>query len=143
MKFNWGTGVTLVFLTFVGLSIFQLMKSRNYDNSLVKDDYYVDDIGLEELLKKKQNAMSVSGLNIEEMADDKLLIVIPGDKEIKGTINFQSPFSKKEDKIFTLQMQNDSMYVDTKGLRQGKWNLEVEWTDNIKEYVYLESIVLP
>lgn len=133
----------MVIVSFICLSIFQLIKSRQYDISLVKDDYYVDDIGLEKLIQKRKNGLAVSGLTIKELSNEKILIVVPSSSIVKGKVRFLSPFSNKEDKTFDLKMVNDSMYLDLDNLRKGKWNIEIEWTDRVKEYLYQESIVLP
>lgn len=143
MKFNWGTGITITFVTFVALSLFQLYKSRQYDNPLVKEDYYVDDLQLEDLLKKKNNALSLTGLVLKENGKGRMLVVIPNDKEISGALTFMSPVHKSEDVSFPLKMVNDSMWIDVTTLRTGKWNVQLEWTDNQKEYLYQEAVILP
>jgi hypothetical protein len=44
MKFNWGTGIAIFYIIFVVSLVFQVFKSRQYDHSLVVDNYYEEDI---------------------------------------------------------------------------------------------------
>jgi hypothetical protein len=146
MKLHWGTGAFLVFGLFAAFSIFQVYQSTKYDRSLVKDDYYVDDLELEKLIEKRQNAMNVSGLKVEEDAGkQEIRIIIPGsDKNpISGRLQLSSPVTSKDDMHFPLKMINDTMRLPLTKIRSGKWNILLEWSDNNKAYVYNESIILP
>lgn len=142
-KFNWGTASALIFGTFVVFCIYQVYASTKYDRSLVKEDYYVDDIGLEKLIQKKENAMKIAGLIIEDHSNsNEIHIVIPGSASADGFVQFASPFSSKEDKVFPMKMLNDTMKIDISNLRKGKWNINMDWKDQSKEYAYTKSLIL-
>ena len=143
MKFNWGHGIALFFSFFVAITIFQVIKSKDYDHALVKEDYYVDDIELDELLEKRSNANKLSGLAIQQL-DDKAIFrfIIPHNKPISGLILFSSPVNEKQDRVFPIQLNGDTMEVDIKDLRSGRWNIHMEWSDGEKGYVYEERVVL-
>lgn len=144
MKFNWGHGIALFFTFFVAITIYQVIKSREYDHTLVKEDYYIDDIELDTLMKKRSNAMQLSGLIIKQMDKESAFkFIIPHKEVISGLILFSSPVDKHEDKVFPIQMTGDSMEVSYKGLRSGIWNIHMEWSEAGKDFVYDEKVILP
>ena len=53
-KFNWGHGILLFFIIFVGSMLTVLWLSFGVDHSLVRDDYYDEDIHYQETFDKKQ-----------------------------------------------------------------------------------------
>ena len=54
MKINWGTGIFIFYSLFVGALVFQLVKSFQYDNSLVVENYYEKDLNYQEQYNKIQ-----------------------------------------------------------------------------------------
>lgn len=144
MKFNWGHGIALFFTFFVAVTIFQVIKSKDYDHALVKEDYYIDDIELDKLMEKRNNAIELTGLAIKQIPDQGAFrFIIPHQNPVSGVILFSSPIDKKQDVVFPIQLAGDSMTVVTQALRSGRWNIHMEWNDGDKGYVYEERVVLP
>lgn len=144
MKFNWGHGIALFFTFFVAVTIFQVIKSKDYDHALVKEDYYIDDVELDKLMEKRHNAIALTGLAIKQLHEQGIFrFIIPHTKPISGMVLFSSPVDKNQDKVYPIQLAGDSMTVDIKALRAGRWNIHMEWSDGEKGYVYEERVVLP
>jgi FixH len=143
MKFNFGHGVTLFFIVFMATSIFQVFKSRQYDNALTKEDYYVDDLTLENNLTKKRNVNLLKGFSfMYNEANDTLYLTIPNSGNFKGTLEMVSPVHKSEDEIIQLNVVNNKVAIDLKKYRKGKWNCILDWQDTKASYLYDTSFIL-
>ena len=55
MKFNWGTGITIFFLSFVVFMLFMAYKCFQTDFDLVTEDYYAKELVYQETIKKLNN----------------------------------------------------------------------------------------
>ena len=55
MKFNWGTGIAIFLILFIGALIWVLYQSRQVDNSLVSDTYYQEDLMYQKKYEKLEN----------------------------------------------------------------------------------------
>ena len=60
MKFNWGTGIALVYGAFALIMVGVVIRSRQYDPGLVSKDYYNLDLNYQEHFDKKQNAANLA-----------------------------------------------------------------------------------
>ena len=143
-NFHWGHGIAVFFTLFVLITLFQVIKSGQYENAMVKEDYYIDDIQLNKFVEKRRNSQNVNGLKIEVLADSQAVkITLPNMDAATGKIVFQSPISKREDKIFDLALIDGVMVIPTASMRKGKYNLYIDWKDNLKEYSNYSKIILP
>ncbi|MGI9160198.1 MAG: FixH family protein [Saprospiraceae bacterium] len=138
MKFNWGTGIAIVYSLFVFGMLGAVFASRSHDPGLVQKDYYSLDINYQDRLDRKQNAA---------LLGDRLRI---GYEAAQGVIAIQ--FSPElgaptgQVKLFrsatltddrTLKLAPDArgrMEIPASSLQQGVWNLEMEWEAGGKKY---------
>jgi hypothetical protein len=143
MKFNYGHGITLFFICFMSVSLFQVYKSRQYDNALIKEDYYVDDLTLEKNLTKKRNVNIIKGFScIYNHKRDSLYITIPNSGQFVGHIELVSPVNKKEDALIEVHLINSKAVIGLNKYRKGKWNLILDWQDSKASYLYDTSFIL-
>ncbi len=142
MKFNYGHGVTLFFICFMTVSLYQVYKSRQYDNALTKEDYYVDDLTLENNLSKKRNVNALQGFScIYNQKTDSIYIFIPNNGQVEGHIELVSPVNKNEDALIPLKLVNSKAAISLKNYRNGKWNFIMDWKDSKASYLYDTSFI--
>ena len=131
MKINWGTGIFIFYVCFVGALIFQVYKSTTYDHYLVADNYYEKDIAYQSLFDKKQNSLRLSNpLKIEyNSTDEQLVLHFPNQmKSVNGNILFYRADDKNQDIEFVINANdNNEMMIPTASLKDGYWNVEVDW----------------
>ena len=63
MKINWGTGIVIafgLFMTFILYFVFKVQSDSKYDNELVVEEYYKQEIGFQKEIDKKQNAQNLA-----------------------------------------------------------------------------------
>lgn len=145
MKFNWPVALILFFVLFIGTLIFVLIKSKQYDHSLVIDDYYNEDIHYQQHYDKVKNMADLNE-NVRTSLDNNahtLSIIFPDGDNKHGDILLYNPLSKHLDKKITFDIQGDSIYyIPTEGLKTGRWKIKMDWQQNNKNYYFEKEIVL-
>ncbi|HMQ48675.1 MAG TPA: FixH family protein [Saprospiraceae bacterium] len=146
MKFNWGTGIALFFTVFVVSLVYQVYKSTQYDNSLVSDEYYADDLKYQEHYNKLLNTQSLRenlAFNYEAPAQ-AISLVFPSDAiPENGEILFFCPSDSKSDFSTSIQVnESHEQVISTQGMKSGLWKIKVDWQANGKSYFKETSLVL-
>ena len=63
MKINWGTGIAIFYTLFASVLVMVVIKSKQYDHSLVVDNYYEEDLHyqshFDKLVNSQQAGMAV------------------------------------------------------------------------------------
>ncbi len=63
MKINWGTGIVIafaLFITFILYFVFKVQSDSQYDNELVVEEYYKQELKFENQMEKEQNAIDMT-----------------------------------------------------------------------------------
>ena len=138
MKFNWGTGIFLFYTIFALSLVFQVIKSTQYDNSLVVDDYYEADINYQAQYERKVNAAALSApVDIGwRAADQSVVIQFPPEVEAPtGSVVLYRPNTKALDQNYDLKLSEDqSMNINGHDLLPGRWSVRITWKDGEKEF---------
>ncbi|MBK6930327.1 MAG: FixH family protein [Saprospirales bacterium] len=144
MKFNWGTGIALVYGLFALTMIAVVIRSRSYDPGLVQKDYYNLDLNYQDHLEKKQNAALLkSGLKIGYDAVKQVIRVqFPTETgQPDGFIKCYRPSTVKDDMRLKIQTGPEGqMEIPAAQLPAGLWRLEVDWRASGIQY-FNEAIV--
>lgn len=144
MKLNWGTGIAVVYCTFAAAMIFAVIRSRSFDNSLVSDHYYADDLAYQKHYDKLINSQALQhDLQIVKLAK---VITFQFPHEVgkaQGEIKFFCPFDSTQD--FKIAINPDvqlQQRVDIAKFKTGRWKIKVEWQADGKDYYKEEAIIL-
>lgn len=132
MKFHWGHGIAIFYTSFALIMIFMVIKSTNYDRSLVYDDYYAKDLAYQEQYDKIANSKNLSQpLKIkEDMANARVELIFPEDiEDISGEVHFYRPSGQAVDfKLKIANLKDSKMAVSVKGKLAGAWTVKVDWS---------------
>ena len=144
MKFNWGTGIALFYLIFVASLIFQVFKSRQYDHSLVVDNYYEADLKYQEHYDKLKNGLQLTEApKIQFDSEAEMLRIEFPAQEAAGTILFFRPSSSKEDQLVQVKLDaNNIQYIPTDKLSKGLWRVKINWQLEGVEWYHEDSVVI-
>lgn len=144
MKFNWGTGIALFYGLFVAVLVFAVFKSRTYDNSLVSEHYYADDLAYQKHYNKLINSQSLQhDLQIVKL-NKNITFQFPAEVgKAQGEIQFFCPFDSKQDfKVAVNPDTQQQQRVDVAKLKNGRWKIKVDWQADGKDYYKEEAIIL-
>jgi nitrogen fixation protein FixH len=138
MKFNWGTGIFLFYGLFAAMLVFQVIKSTQYDHSLVVEEYYAEDLAYQEKYDKIQNSMDLEEpmtFNYEEESGLLILSFPFSGEAVAGKVLFYRPSTSRLDVELPLKVDaSGQMVIPTMHLPQGRWTVEVDWSAMDTEY---------
>lgn len=146
MKINWGTGIVIafaVFITFILYFVFTVQSNSKYDNELVVEEYYKHDAKFGDEMVRIQDAQDLAQKPIITNAPEGIAIVFPEvytPKNIKGKVVFYRPSNKKFDFEVPISLSGSSLKVPKEKLLGGRWNINMEWQYEGKQYLTKDTI---
>ncbi|MEL6392463.1 MAG: FixH family protein [Bacteroidota bacterium] len=138
MKFHWGHGIALFYCTFAACMFFALFKSFSFDNSLVVDNYYEEDINYQQIRNQRANSRSLIQSVALHKSDNLRFISFPIgelDGEISGKVQLYRPESQRYDQYYDLQVDGEGKFIiPTQNLLVGRWKVKVKWSCSERDY---------
>jgi len=148
MKINWGTGIVIafgLFMTFILYFVFKVQSDSKYDNELVVEEYYKQELVFEKRMEKEQNDKNLA-LPVEVIAQgDGLKIVFPKDidaTKIKGKVSLYRPSNQKLDFEVPISLSGSHLLIPKNNLVGGRWDISIDWTYDGKEILTKKTIYL-
>jgi nitrogen fixation protein FixH len=147
MKFNWGTGLVIFFILFVGTLGFVLYQSTQVHDSLVVKNYYDEDINYQSHYDKKQNTADLlTKVKTEYDRENKqLILTFPVDSSANATgkVLLYNPYSEYSDVKYDFNLGKAATYTfPVDKVKSGRWKIKIDWKQGDKEYYQEEEIVL-
>lgn len=146
MKINWGTGIVIafaVFITFILYFVLKVQSDAKYNNELVVEEYYKHDALFGDEMVRVQNAQDLVQKPTITSVDKGVSIVFPdvfSPEKIKGKVIFYRSSNKKLD--FEVPISSASLLVPIKDLVPGRWEINMEWQYEGKQYLTKETIYI-
>lgn len=146
MKINWGYGIVIaivLFVSFILYFVINVQSDSKYDNDLVVEEYYKYDANFSEEMKRIQSAQDLTKKPVVKNASEGITIIFPQEfnpKNIKGKVLFYRPSDKKFD--FEVPISGSTINVPKSKLLGGRWNINMEWQYEGKEYLTKEIIYI-
>ncbi|MCP1996595.1 FixH family protein [Flavobacterium sp. HSC-61S13] len=148
MKFNWGTGIVIaivLFMAFILQYVIKVQTNSAYDNELVTENYYQEEIKVDGVYDREVNSNKVNqAVQLIQVADG-LQIVFSDEfdyKDITGTIFLYRPSNQKLDFEIPISLSSSNLLIPNKDLVDGRWNITVDWEHKNKGYRVTEYLTL-
>jgi hypothetical protein len=148
MKINWGTGIVIafaIFISFIMYFIIKVQSNSKYDNELVVEEYYKHDAKFGDEMVRIQNAKDLIQKPTITNTAEGVMIVFPKvfvSKEIKGNLSFYRPSNKKFDFEVPISLSDSTLFVPKNKLLGGRWDINMEWQYEGKQYLSKEVIYI-
>lgn len=140
MKFNWGTGIALVYATFAISMVTLVIMSTRHDPGLVSKDYYQLDIDYQDRMTRKQNTVDLALRPEIQYADKQIQIKFPEGMSASGKVWAYRSATVKDD--IRMEISNESeVLIPTAKLAPGLWHVEITWTDAAGKPYFMDSVV--
>lgn len=146
IKFNWGTGIVLAMIVMVGGMITLVSIALRQDYDLVESDYYQKSVDYQKHIDQVKNTEALVEKIKFDQTSDSLRLTFPQLSAIEnysGEIHFYSPVEANRDE--TLKLKLDSKFnqtVSLKGLKNGRYNVKIDWTANKTGYYQEQEITI-
>lgn len=146
MKINWGTSIVIafgLFITFILYFVFKVQSDSKYENELVVEEYYKQELTFENQLKKEQNANDNSQQIRINASDEGIVIIFPTDldlTQVKGKVSFYRPSNQDLDFEVPISFSGSHLLIPKQNLVDGLWDISVDWTYGGKEFLTKKTI---
>lgn len=149
MKINWGTGIVISFILFIGfimVMVLQMSLSKKADHQMVTDSYYEKELAYQQQIDAKQRGLSYH-LNWEQHTSSwrvRLEAPVTVSDTIKNfSLSFYRPSNKLLDFTVSATSPTNKLEIPLGKLVSGKYELEARWTIGDNLFVKQESYIHP
>ena len=103
MRINWGTGIVLAFIGFIGFILFFVIRmntDKKYDHHLVTEEYYEKELKYQDDIDKLKNGKALKENVSYTRTEDGLLVRFPQAfdvKDINGKVFLYRPSNEHLD----------------------------------------------
>ncbi|WP_299059995.1 FixH family protein [uncultured Polaribacter sp.] len=146
MKINWGTGIVIAivfFISFILYFVITMSTDTSYKHDLVTEKYYQKELQFQDEINAEKNAFALKEKVTIQRVEEGLKITFPTEfspKEIKGKVFLYRPSNKQLDFEIPISITNTYLLVPEKRLLDGRWNINVAFKYNDKEYLVKTEI---
>ena len=147
MKINWGTGIVIAFILFIGFILYfviNMAANEKYNHDLVTEDYYKKELEYQEDIDKLNNAKALEKDITVTKNNEGLQVIFPDNlniEEITGKLFLYRPSNKQLDFETSFSLSKPNLLIPDKRLVDGRWNIVIDWQYKDKLYLYKASIV--
>ncbi|MCL7764265.1 FixH family protein [Polaribacter sp. Z014] len=146
MKFNWGTGIVIAivaFMSFILYMVITMSTDKRYSYDLVTEKYYQEELGFQDEINAEKNALELKDKITIQRSEEGLKITFPKEfspEKIKGKVFLYRPSNKQLDFEIPISISNTYLLVPEKRLLDGRWNINLSFKYNNKEYLIKKEI---
>lgn len=146
MKINWGTGIVIAIVAFMGFILFfvvTMTTSHNANHDLVTEEYYKAELGYQKEIDAEQNARKATEQIQLQKVSDGLLVTFPkgyDNTNVVGNVSLYRPSNKHLDFNLPIVLSDSHLLIPDKRLLDGRWDIKIAWKHNGKDYLHKESL---
>lgn len=139
---NWGKGILIFYLIFVGFMGWMIYKSVTQDPELVTNNYYQEELNYQSKIDKMKNARDDGQQVTVNNTADGVQLVFP-DSALSGTVKFFRPSDGSKDFQLALQSVNGKQLIPFNQFITGKYQIQLDWKSNNREYYQEGPLYIP
>jgi hypothetical protein len=140
---NWGTKITVLYLSFVGLILALAFVCFGESVELETADYYAKELKFQDQLDATNNANNLEVQVSHIVRDRSIQLIFPTEllsKDFSGTAYFMRPSNSSQDKTIPLSPGEEGIQMIDPGFTRGVYKMQISFTSNGKSY-YKEDII--
>lgn len=146
MKWNWGTGIAITLILFVGLmsTMVYLATQQNFD--LVSENYYEEELNYQDIIDQKSNALRLKGKAKITRENDEFILELPQDFSGKNKTFSALMYCEKDASMdFKWEEKNlasNNSIIPFTRFRDGRWIAKVKLQCEGIDYYFEPEIFL-
>lgn len=147
MKWNWGKGIVVAIIAFMGFILYLVITmttDKNFSHDLVTEDYYAKEMAYQNEINAETNTNNLKEKIISKKVANGWLISFPKElnyQYIKGTLFLYRPSNQKLDFETKINLSSNDLLLPNTNLIDGRWNIIIDFTYHGKSYMYKEEIM--
>ena len=146
IKFNWGFGILIAIIFFMGITVALVTISFNQKTDLVTDHYYEKTLKYQNQIDMEKRSVKFDK-NLEVTNENNEVNIKFPDKfktvPVKGELYFYRPSDAANDFSVPLQVdKNGSQVISSTKMKKGFWQIKVEWVMAKENYYCEKSLII-
>lgn len=147
MKINWGTGLVIGMVAFIGfimVMVVTMLTNNEYDHDMVTENYYEKDLVYQTQIDAEKKANTLSAQVQYQKTDEGVILSFPKEiveKNITGMIQMYRPSNEKLDFDFPLSIKEGKVLIPKQNLVPGLWKIIVSWEIEGEKYLFKKEII--
>jgi hypothetical protein len=143
IKWNWGTGIILVYSGFVVFMLGMVYMCTRQHFDLVTPDYYEEELAFQQVINGKENENLLDKSTQVVVGTQSITVTLPMEKtDAGGTVIFYKPDNSKYD--FSLPLNGLSeLTVPIEKFQTGMYKVISKWEYEGKPYFNEQALYLP
>ena len=146
MKMNWGTGIVIAFILFIGIVVTTGVYLMNQDVDLVSDDYYDKEIAYQQHIDNVARTTELSSEELILFDNSFITVKLPLDilsNNVTGEIYLYRPSDSKLDiRLPFSPDENRQQVIPVENLQKGFWRVQFSWQSDNKSYYSEKEVVI-
>lgn len=147
MKLNWGTGIIITIIAFIAFIMFFVVRmttEKKFDHDLVTNKYYQKELNYQKDIDATQNSVNDKRLLEIKKITNGIQIDFPKGlnyKNITGKVFLYRPSNEQLDFEMPISISDSFFFVPDNRLLGGRWNIEVLWVYEGKNYRFSKEML--
>ena len=143
---NWGKKIAILYIGFVLMIVFLVLKSNHENTDLVSADYYAQELKFQDKIDGQNNMNALSGQVQCEARNKTVNITFPQElfgKNTTGEILFYRPSDATLDLSSKLEMDaQGNQVIHSENFKRGIYRMQLKCVANSKSYYYEQQIFM-
>lgn len=143
---NWGKGITIAIILFMGFILFMVVKATQTSTDLYAEDYYAQEVNYQETIDAKRNGKRLTGNMEFTFSDKNVMVEFPSElasENVSGTLHFYRVENASFDRTFPIKLNGSSMTINREQLVVGSYQVKANFSIDKKPYLLEMPIQIP
>ncbi|MGB0424948.1 MAG: FixH family protein [Flavobacteriales bacterium] len=146
MKFNWGIGITIWIIAFMGFILFMVAKSFSTNTDLNAENYYEQEIDFQTHIDAVKNGVSFQGKFTFSQDSEYIKVSFPSGFPMdfaSGQIHFYRPDNASLDRVFEMEPESQLWQLfSKKEVLSGGYLVKFSWINGTEEFYTEQNVVI-
>ncbi len=144
---SWGIRIVIVYVAFVAMIVFMIVRTMGEKVELVTSDYYQEELRFQQQIDKANAVKDLGAVPMITANAEAIEIQFPDtlmQQGITGKIRLYRASDASKDVVMDLRPGADGMQlVSTENLLTGLYDVKLSWSSGGEDYYYERSIYIP
>ncbi|HRH38764.1 MAG TPA: FixH family protein [Flavobacteriales bacterium] len=142
---NWGKGLAMVMLAFIGMLSYFLVRAAQNPEPLITEHYYEQELGYQERINARSRALSLGDPVRIDAQREHVAVTFPSqvaNARVGGVLALIRTNDPSDDRTVTITSAEGGQFNGAVDLRPGRYMAQLEWhADDVTYYTEEQLLV--